>query len=229
MRRAHRSTSHVATMRTAAVVVLCLAPIAAFVPSRWNPAATSRTAPMRMSEEGGALVPVNEENIGAGASTLGAVAGVAVGGPVVGAVGAAVVNYVSKQDNELSDVARGIGKVALDVFNFATKLNSKYDLTDKAGSAALSAIDKVKEKDAEGTLDKIEDAIATTTDKLSALNDEYDLVGKGKQVLWVAGDLSEKAIVKGIELNEEYDLVNKAGSAVKDAASKAQQKAAASS
>merc|ERR1719198_2003437 len=195
MRRAHRSTSHVATMRTAAVVVLCLAPIAAFVPSRWHPAASSRTAPMRMSEEGGALVPVNEENIGAGASTLGAVAGVAVGGPVVGAVGAAVVNYVSKQDNELGDVARGIGKVALDVFNFATKLNSKYDLTDK----------------------------------LSALNDEYDLVGKGKQVLWVAGDLSEKAIVKGIELNEEYELVDKAKTAVGDAVAKAKQKVKASS
>merc|ERR1712005_40494 len=129
-------------------------------------------------------------------------------------------NYVSKQDNELGDVARGIGKVVLDVFNFATKVNSKYDLTDKAGSAALGALDKVKEKDAEGVLDKFEDALATTSDKLAALNDEYDLVGKGKQVLWVAGDLSEKAITKGIEINEEYDLVGKAGDLVKDTAAK---------
>ena len=143
-----------------------------------------------------------------------------------GALSAALVNYVSKQDNEVGDVARGVGKVALDVFNFLTKLNNKYDLTDKAGTAAIDAIDKVKEKDAEGVLDKVEDALATTTDKLSALNDEYDLVGKGKQVLWVAGDLSEKAIMKGIELNDEYDLVDKAVDAGKEAVEKAKESAA---
>ena len=220
-------------MRTVAVVLLSLATSAAFAPAQWRasaPATASarpRVAPLRMSdEEGGALITVNEENIGAGASTLGGVAGFVVGGPVFGALSAALVNYVSKQDNEVGDVARGVGKVALDVFNFLTKLNNKYDLTDKAGTAAVDAIDKVKEKDAEGVLDKVEDALATTTDKLSALNDEYDLVGKGKQVLWVAGDLSEKAIMKGIELNDEYDLVDKAVDAGKEAVEKAKESAA---
>ena len=68
-------------------------------------------------------------------------AGFGVGGPVFGALSAALVNYDSKQDNEVGDVARGVGKVALDVFNFLTKLNNKYDLTDKAGTAAVDAID----------------------------------------------------------------------------------------
>ena len=58
------------------------------------------------------------------------------------------------------------------------------------------------------------------------MNDEYDLVGKGKQVLWVAGDLSEKAIMKGIELNDEYDLVDKAVDAGKEAVEKAKESAA---
>ena len=132
-------------------MLLSLATSAAFAPAQWRasaPATASarpRVAPLRMSdEEGGALITVNEENIGAGASTLGGVAGFVVGGPVFGALSAALVNYVSKQDNEVGDVARGVGKVALDVFNFLTKLNNKYDLTDKAGTAAVDAIDKVK-------------------------------------------------------------------------------------
>ena len=68
-----------------------------------------------------------------------------------GALSAALVNYVSKQDNEVGDVARGVGKVALDVFNFLTKLNNKYDLTDKAGTAAIDAISQYVRNAAETT------------------------------------------------------------------------------
>ena len=86
---------------------------------------------------------------------------------------------------------------------------------------SLRPIDKLKEKDNEGVFDKVEDALATTTDKLSALNDEFDLVSKGKQVVWVAGDLSEKAIEKSIALNDEYKIVDQAVEKAKEATSKA--------
>lgn len=209
-------------------LALCAAPAAAFVPSVTQrhvaPArlssASRAPAPLMMAE-GEEMILVNEESIGAGASTIAGTAGFIVAGPVFGVIVAAVVNYVAKQENEAGDVARGVGKVALDTFNFFAKLNTKYDLTDKAGSAANGAIDKLKEKDNEGVFDKVEDALATTTDKLSALNDEFDLVSKGKQVVWVAGDLSEKAIEKSIALNDEYKIVDQAVEKAKEATSKA--------
>lgn len=41
-------------------------------------------------------------------------------------------NYGSKQENEAGDAVRGIGKNAIEAFNFWTTLNAKYDVTGES-------------------------------------------------------------------------------------------------
>ena len=101
------------------------------------------------------------------------------------------------------------------------KLNSKYDLTTKASEATSGAIDKLKEKDTDGTIAKVESFLGDATSKVTDLNKEYDLVEKGKQALGYASDLSVKAVDKAIELNDEYKIVDKVTATVKDTARKA--------
>ena len=83
-------------------LALCAAPAAAFVPSVTQrhvaPArlssASRAPAPLMMAE-GEEMILVNEESIGAGASTIAGTAGFIVAGPVFGVIVAAVVNYVA--------------------------------------------------------------------------------------------------------------------------------------
>ena len=55
---------------------------------------------------------------------------------------------------------------------------------------------------------------------MTALNEEYDLVGKTKSALGLVGDLSTAAIDKAIELNDKYQIVDKTGKVIKEAAGK---------
>lgn len=48
-------------------------------------------------------------------------------GPVFGVVLGLLANYIARSsDNEVGEVARGVGKTALDVYNYLAKLNEKY-------------------------------------------------------------------------------------------------------
>ena len=178
------------------------------------------SAPAPAAESSVALVPVNEANIQTSASVSAGTAGLVLGGPVVAAIAAVLGNYSAKQDNEVGEVVRGVGKVSLDVYNFLLKINGKYDLTGKAGAAAADAIAKIKEQDKEGTVVKIEEALKKATDTAAELNKQYDLVDKSKQVVGYAGDLSAKAIDKSIELNKEYKITDKVVDTVKTAVEK---------
>eukprot|EP00633_Aureoumbra_lagunensis_P004482 CAMPEP_0197320778 /NCGR_PEP_ID=MMETSP0891-20130614/61658_1 /TAXON_ID=44058 ORGANISM="Aureoumbra lagunensis, Strain CCMP1510" /NCGR_SAMPLE_ID=MMETSP0891 /ASSEMBLY_ACC=CAM_ASM_000534 /LENGTH=227 /DNA_ID=CAMNT_0042812329 /DNA_START=23 /DNA_END=706 /DNA_ORIENTATION=+ len=181
---------------------------------------------LRMSEsdDEGAIVVINEETIQQAASISSATAGFFIGGPVFALIAAAVGNYVSKQESEVGEAVRGVGKVSLEVINFFSKLNAKYDLGTKASDATSSAVSKLKEKDTEGNFEKVESALTTATSKASQLNQEYDLVEKAKQALAYAADLSDKAIAKGLELNEEYKVSEKVTDAVKTAVEKGAEK-----
>ena len=55
--------------------------------------------------------------------------GFIVGGPVLAAVLAVAANYGSKQQNEAGDAVRAVGKTAIEVLNFWTNVNAKYDVT----------------------------------------------------------------------------------------------------
>ena len=131
----------------------------------------------------------------------------------------------SRHTSQVGEVVRGVGKVSLDVYNFLLKINGKYDLTDKAGSQLKDQLNKLKAGSSGETIAKVEDALGKATSKFAELDKEYDLVEKGKQALGYAGDLSAKAIDKGIELNAEYKLTDQVVAKVTEASSAAAAKA----
>lgn len=183
-----------------------------------------------MSEEeaGGKLVAVSEETVEFTAGLIGGVAGFAIGGPVLGAIGAAAANYVSKSEDDAGEIVGTVSKSAIEVYNYLATLDNKYELLSNAQSSLQGALENVKTQekvDAE-TVQKIEDALAATTAKIEEVNDEYDLVGSGMTALTVVGDLVEKTVAKVQELNEEYQLTDKAKEALSTAVDKAKDAAA---
>jgi hypothetical protein len=224
--------------------VALVASVTAFAP----PVQQQRTfgvRPLRMSDEtppkpkpspspspspspGGKLVPIKEETVEFTAGILGGLAGLALGGPWLGAIGAALGNYVSKSENDVSDVVNAVSKSSIQVYNYLTTLDSKYELLDKAKNSLESALDKLKSQGNvdPATVEKVESALKSTKDKIVEVNDEYDLVGAGMTALGVVGDLVEKAVVKAGELNEEYKLTDKALESLTASVEKAKEAAA---
>jgi hypothetical protein len=217
------------------VSALVVGSASAFAPSPLNRAAP-RSA-LYMSDEAApaapeappapvkttAIVPVNEETVEFTAGLLGGVVGFAVGGPVLGAIGAAAANYASKTDAEVGEILSAVSKSSIEIFNYMSKLDSKYEVLDGAKTQLETALAKVKSSESANpeTIEKIEAALSKTNSKIKEINDEYDLVGTGMTALGVVGDLVEKAIIKAGELNEEYQLSSKAAAAISDAVEKA--------
>lgn len=196
----------------------------AFAPS--TPVAFTRSA-LRMSDEepvaqSVALVPIKEDTVQFTAGLVGGAIGFVVGGPVLGAVAATATNYISKNEGEASEVISAVSKSSIEIFNYLKTLDNKYTLLKNAQTSLEEALEKVKAQNADSdTIQKIEDTLKMTTDKITEVNDEYDIVGAGVTALGVVGDLVEKALVKAGELNEEYKLSDKAIASIKDVTSKA--------
>jgi len=201
----------------------------AFAPS--SPVAFTRSA-LRMSDEepvaepvvqqSVALVPIKEDTVQFTAGLVGGAIGFAVGGPVLGAFAATATNYISKNDNEASEVISAVSKSSIEIFNYLKTLDNKYTLLKSAQSSLEEALEKVKAQNADSdTIQKIEDTLKLTTDKITEVNDEYDIVGAGVTALGVVGDLVEKALVKAGELNDEYKLSDRALATIKEVSSKA--------
>ena len=212
---------------------LVVGSVSAFAPT---PISVRRTAsPLYMSEppappakappaaKTSAIVPINEETVEFTAGILGGVVGFAIGGPVLGAIGAAAANYATKTDAEVGEILSAVSKTSIEIFNYFSKLDSKYEVLDKAKGQLETALDKVKSSETANpeTIEKIEKALSSTNSKIKEINDEYDLVGVGLTALGVVGDLVEKAIIKAGELNEEYQLSSKATAALSEAVEKA--------
>lgn len=208
--------------------LLLLASASAFAPAQQR-AFVARTTPLQMSDdsEPGALVPIKEETVEFTAGLIGGTAGLLVGGPLLGAIGAAAANYVSKMEGDVTDVVKAVSKSSIQVFNYLYTIDKKYEVLGKAKKSLESALDKLKSQD---TIDpeavsKVESALTSTQAKIAEINDEYDLVGAGMTALGVVGDLVEKAIKKAGELNEEYQLSDKAVTSLKGAVDKAKEAA----
>ncbi len=207
---------------------IVIGPASAFAP----PAAIGiRRASMSLSmsdeapsaKSSSAIVAINEETVEFTAGILGGVVGFALGGPVLGAIGAAAANYASKTDAEVGEILSAVSKTSIEIFNYFSKLDAKYEVLAKAKGQLEVALEKVKTSETTDpeTIMKIESALSSTNAKIKEINDEYDLVGVGMTALGVVGDLVEKAIVKAGELNEEYQLSSKASDALKEAIEKA--------
>jgi hypothetical protein len=177
------------------------------------------------SDSGGALVPIKEETVEFTAGILGGLAGLAIGGPVLGAIGAAALNYVSKMDGDVTVAVQAVSKSSIEVFNYLAGIDKKYAVLEKAKNSLQSSLDKLKEQEGVDptTIDKVETALSNTNAKIKEINDEYDLVGGATTALGVIGDLVEKAVKKASELNEEYNLSTKAKEALSKAVEKAKE------
>lgn len=188
-----------------------------------SPTFPTPAPPAAAAPTGGSLVPIKEETVEFTAGIVGGVVGFAVGGPVLGALGAAAANYASKMDNDVSQVVSAVSKSSIQIYNYLTQLDTKYEILSKAQASLEDSLTKLK---AQGnvdpdTINKVESALSSTKNKISELNDEYDLVGAGTTAFGVIGDLVEKAVVKAGELNEEYKISNKALDALTGAVEKA--------
>jgi rRNA maturation endonuclease Nob1 len=195
----------------------------AFAPSQ--PAFAMRPLAMAGDDDssGGALVPIKEETVEFTAGLVGGGIGFLLGGPVLGAIGAAAANYVSKMEGSAADVVQEISKSSLYVFNYLATLDGKYEILKKAQVSLKNSLETLKKQDSVDptTITKVEEALETTNNKIKEINDEYDLVGGGVTALGIMGDLIEKAVVKMTELNEEYNLSEKATEALASAVDKA--------
>lgn len=196
-------------------------------PAAPAPAPAAPAAPA--SEPAGALVPIKEETVEFTAGIVGGAAGFVLGGPVLGFIAAAAANYVARnpETGEVSNVISAVSKTSIEVFNYLGRLDSKYEVLNKAKGSLESALDKLK---SQGSVDKeavakVEGALDATKGKINEINDEYDLVGASTTALGVIGDLVEKAVKKAGEVNEEYKLTDKAITALSGAVDKAKETA----
>lgn len=217
------------------VSLLLVSSVSGFAPAGSGVISQRKAFGLGMSDEGsaptksapaaaaGKLVPIKEETVEFTAGILGGAAGFLIGGPVLGAIGAAAANYASKLDNDVSEVISGVSKTSIQVYNYLTQLDSKYEILSKAQASLEDSLNKLKSQPSvdAATIEKVESALAATKSKIDDINDEYDLVGAGTTALGVIGDLVEKAIKKAGELNEEYKLSDKAKDALATAIAKA--------
>lgn len=170
----------------------------------------------------GALVPINPQTIETSAAIVGTSAGVVFLGPVLGVLLGLITNYAAKADNEVGEAARGVGKTALEIFNYIAKVNEKYQIGSKVSSSTKNLVEKLKENEGEDSVvSKLEETLSTTKTKFTDLDNQYDLVTKAKSAVGLAADLTGTAIDKAIELNEKYSIVDKTTDAVKKAVNKA--------
>ena len=157
---------------------------------------------MADSEKGSyELVPLDKTNIQNAASFTGGLLGFVLFGPIGAAVLAATVNYVSKKDNDAGDALRGLGKTVVESVNFLKKVDSKYELTDKIVDTVSTSVSKIKTEP--GTLDTVTTTVSSVVSKVKEINEEFDLVSKGKEVIGIAGTLSDAALEKVDELNQK--------------------------
>jgi hypothetical protein len=179
-----------------------------------------------VSSSGGALVPIKEETIEFTAGLIGGALGFAVGGPVLGALGAAAANYAAKTDQEVGEVVQSVSKTTIEIYNYLATLDAKYELLSNAQKSLEDSLAKIKKADNVDpeTVKKVEAALASTSAKIKEINEEYDLVGAGSTALGVIGDLVERAVKQAGIINEEYKLTEKAMEAIRTAVEKGKAK-----
>jgi hypothetical protein len=144
------------------------------------------------------LVPLDKVNVENAAAVTSGFFGLVIGGPLGAALFAAVAKYVSKKDNEGGEALRGVGKTVVEVYNYLTKLNSKYKLIDYATETVSKVTSSVETPEGISSVTK---TTAEVVEKIKGINSEYDLISKGKQALEVATTLSDSAFEKLEELN----------------------------
>lgn len=190
------------------------------------PAPVANKASARVVDPGMAIIPINRENVEFASGVLALGTALAFGAsPVFAVVAAAAVNYVSRKDDlgELNELVQAISKASLSTFNWFAKLDSKYTLLGKLSESLENALGELKNSNSESaeTYKKIEETVLKTTEQISKLATEIDLLDGGKQALGAVGEVIETSIDKALDANKEYNLTERAVEAAKKAIKKA--------
>mmetsp|Transcript_6316 Transcript_6316/g.7237 ORF Transcript_6316/g.7237 Transcript_6316/m.7237 type:complete len:413 (+) Transcript_6316:258-1496(+) len=173
---------------------------------------TSKAPPQKTKRGSGALVPINQESVEFTAGFVGAGIGLAIGGPYFALLSAAIANYSTKTDSEVGDAVQTVSRSALELYNYAIELDAKYEVLQTSQSKLREAIDNLKNTsgDNKELIEKLENSLTKTTNRIEEFNAEYDFVGSGLTALEVAGDLVYRAVEKVNDLNDEYGVTQKA-------------------
>lgn len=192
------------------------------------PPKTEATAAPSGSSTGGAIIPINRENVEFASGVLAGGLALALGAsPVLAVVAAAAVNYVSKKDDlgELHELVQALSKASLNTFNWISKLDSKYAILGKLSESLDKSIGELKNSDSESAeaFKSIEETVSKTTKQIQKLADEIDLLEGGKQALGAVGEVLETSIDKAVDANKEYKLTERAAEAAKKAVERAKE------
>lgn len=155
------------------------------------------------SDRGMAIVKVNESSVQFTAGSIGAVVGLAVGGPFLAAVLASVCNYLSRKDGDGESTIASATKLietasttALSTYNALAQFEQDKNIID-------STLGMLEDKVNEGEAGKALDTLKSTLGSVSKVIDDNDLVGGAGSALNSVGDLVETGLDKALALVEE--------------------------
>jgi hypothetical protein len=184
------------TVAVACVLAMCASIGAAFRFNAPRPSVKMRRT-MYENNKPTELVPLDKVNIENAATVTTGIFGLIIAGPIGAILFAAIGKYTSKKENEAGDALRGVGKTVVEVYNFVTKLNDKYKISDKAIDTVTKATSSIEDD----TFKTMKENTNSAVSKIQAFSTEYDILTKAKQALEVAGTLSDTALEKVEELN----------------------------
>ena len=159
---------------------------------------------------GGALVAVNQNNIEFSAGTIGSLAGLYLGGPVLAALLGGTTNYLSRKDvDSASSAVKGVATKGIEAYNYIGKLLIDNDVSGKLKSSLANS--------SPDAMDSIESTWKTVSDKA----DELAVVDIAARALGVTGDALEKIVDAALTYAEENGVADKVKAASSDALTKA--------
>jgi len=189
-------------------------------------AAAAAPAPPPPSSAGSsvALVKVTKENKIATAGVLGGVAGLLLGGFWIGAAGFAATSYLAKkEEDDVATALQSVSSAALEAVNFADYVNSKYEVTDKVGSALTEALDK--NADAKDSLKTVKSSLDTVKEAIDSFDKDVGIKETLGSLVLAGSDLASQLTSKVVELNKEYKVTDQLKAKIDEALEKSSKKA----
>jgi hypothetical protein len=195
---------------------------------------SSSSSSSSYSSPGGAIIPINRENVEFASGVLAGGVALALGAsPVFAIVAAATVNYVSRKDDlgELHELVQGLSRASLGTINWIAKLDAKYAILGKLSETLDKSLGELRTNPdvagAEGenadAFRTIEETVTKTTRQIQKLAEEIDLLEGGKQALGAMGEVLETSIDKAVDANREYKLTERAAEAARKAMERAKE------
>lgn len=153
---------------------------------------------------------INQNNIEFSAGTIGGLAGLYLGGPVLAALLGGTTNYLSRKDvDSASSAVKGVATKGIEVYNYIGKLLIDNDVSGKIKSSLANS--------SPDTFESIDSTWKTVSDKA----DELAVVDIAARALGVTGDALEKIVDAALTYAEENGVADKVKAASSDALTKA--------